>query len=166
MSDARWRAAAGREAAQLAERGHHVGRRLVEREAVVLGHVAEAGAHADRVAGDVLPAHLDRALRRVGQAEQQAEHRRLAGPVGADQPDAPARHLERQAVERGHAGVALGEAVEAEEGFHGLPIMPVTRPFTYRARLSLRPTEASPMSDFIDKDRADDAIDQVQGTKD
>ena len=39
----------GRQPAQLAERGDDVGRRLVERQAVVLGHVAEPGAHADRV---------------------------------------------------------------------------------------------------------------------
>ena len=55
MSDARWRAARGREPAELAERGHDVGRRLVEREAVVLGHVAEAGADADRVAATSCP---------------------------------------------------------------------------------------------------------------
>ena len=39
--------------AQLAERRDDVGRALVERQAVVLGHVAEAGPHADRIACDV-----------------------------------------------------------------------------------------------------------------
>ncbi len=38
-----------RQPAELAERGHDVGRGLVERQAVVLGHVAEPRAHADRI---------------------------------------------------------------------------------------------------------------------
>ena len=71
-----------------------VGGGLIERQAVVLGHVAEPRPHADRVARDVDAAHLDVALRRVGEAEQQAEGRRLAGAVGADEADAPARHLD------------------------------------------------------------------------
>ena len=58
-SEARCRAARAGEAAELAEGGHHVRRRLVERQAVVLGHVAEPAAHADRVAGDVDAAHLE-----------------------------------------------------------------------------------------------------------
>ena len=94
MSDARWRAARAGQPAQLAERRDDVGRGLVERQAVVLGHVAEPGAHADRIAGDVDAAHLDAALGRVGEPEQQAEHRRLARAVGADEADAPARHLD------------------------------------------------------------------------
>ena len=89
MSDARWRAARAGQPAQLAERRHHVGRGLVEREAVVLGHVAEPRPHADRIVGDVDAAHLDAALGRVGEAEQQAERRRLAGAVGADEADPP-----------------------------------------------------------------------------
>ena len=117
-----------RDAAQLTERGDGVGRRLIERQAVVLGHVAEAGTYADRVAGDVLTTDLDRALGRCGEAEEQPEHGRLAGAVGADQPDPTARHLEREAVERRHARVALGQAVESEERYHGVAIMPVDVP--------------------------------------
>ena len=52
----------------------------------------------------------------MGQAEQQPEHRRLAGAVGADQTDPAARHVEREIVERGHARVALGEARDSEKG--------------------------------------------------
>ena len=117
-----------RDAAQLAERGDRVGRRLVERKAVVLGHVAESRPHPDRVAGDVLPAHLDRTFARIGEPEEQAEHRRLARAVGADEPDAPAWNLQCQAIQCGHTRVALGQAVESEEGIHGRSIMPVPAP--------------------------------------
>ena len=102
--------------AQLAERRDDVGRGLVERQAVVLGHVAEPRPHADRIARDVDAAHLDAALGRVREAEQEAERRGLARAVRADEADATARHLERQVVERGRARVALGQSVEAEEG--------------------------------------------------
>ena len=100
-----------RQPAQLAEGRHHVGRGLIEREAVVLGHVAEPRPHADRVVGDVDAAHLDAALGRVGEAEQQTERRRLAGAVGTDEADAAARHLDREVVECRHSRIALGEAI-------------------------------------------------------
>ena len=60
------------------------------------------------------------AFGRVGEPEQEAEGRRLARAVGADETDAPARHLDAQVVERGRARIALGQSVEAEEGsrFH------------------------------------------------
>ena len=48
-----------RQPAHLAERGHEVGRRLVGRQAVVLGHEAEPGPHADRIVGHGPAAHLD-----------------------------------------------------------------------------------------------------------
>ena len=82
----------------------------------MLGHVAEPGAHADRIAGDVDAAHLDATLGRVGEPEQQAERRRLARAVRADEPDAPARHLDAQVVERGRARITLGQSVDAEKG--------------------------------------------------
>ena len=112
---------ARRQPAQLAERRHDVGRGLVERQAVVLGHVAEPRAHADRIARDVDAAHLDAPFGRVGEAEQQPERRRLARAVRADEADAPARHLDRQVVEREGARIALGEAIDAEKrsSFHG-----------------------------------------------
>ena len=109
-----------RQAAQLAERRDDVGRGLVERQAVVLGHVAEPRADADRVAADVDAAHLDRPCGRVGEAEQQPEHRRLAGTVGADEADAAPRHLDGEVVERGGAGIALRDVIDANQapGIH------------------------------------------------
>ena len=81
----------------------------------MLGHVPEPGAHADRVGPDVDAAYLDATLRRVGETEQEAEHRRLARAVGADEADPPARHLDAQVVEGGHTRIALGQAVQAKE---------------------------------------------------
>ena len=80
-----------RQPTQLAERGHEVRRRLVGRQAVVLGHVAEPRPHGDGIGGDVDAAHLDAPLGRMGETEQQPKHRGLAGTVGADQPDAAPR---------------------------------------------------------------------------
>ena len=59
-------------------------------------------------------------LRRVGEPEQQPEHRGLAGAVGADQADAAARERHRQPVEGDDARIALGQALDAQEGtgFH------------------------------------------------
>ena len=78
---------ASRQSTQLAERCHHVGGGLVERQTIVLGHVAEARPHRDRVGADIDSTDLDRTLGRSRQPKQQAEHRRLAGAVRADQPD-------------------------------------------------------------------------------
>ena len=103
--------------AQLTERRHHVGRGLVEREAVVLGHVAEPGANTDRDrCATSMPQTSMRPFGRVGEAEQQPEHRRLAGAVRADETDAPAGHLDRQIVERECARIALREAIDTKEG--------------------------------------------------
>ncbi len=106
----------GREPTELAEGGDHIGCRLVEGQAVVLGHVAEARADADRVVGHRDPADLDGALRRPGQAEEDAEQRGLAGAVGTDDADRPVRHHARQRVERGDRAVPLGEPLDAQEG--------------------------------------------------
>ena len=48
-----------RKPADLTERGHHVGRRLVRWQAVVLGHEAQPGPHADRIIGHGPAADLD-----------------------------------------------------------------------------------------------------------
>ena len=106
---------ARRQPAQLAERRDDVGGGLVEGQAVVLGHVAEPRPHADRIARDVDAAHLDVALGRVGEAEQEPKRRRLARAVRADETDAPARHLDAQVVERGGARIALRQSVDAKK---------------------------------------------------
>ena len=108
-----------RQAAQLSERRHDVGRRLIERQAVVLRHVAEPRPDPDRVVGDVDAAHLDAPCARMGEAEQQPERRRLAGAVRSDETDPAPRQVDREVVEGDDARVALGHAVDAEEGgFH------------------------------------------------
>ena len=94
MSDARCRAARAGSPLSSPNVADDVGRRLVEGQAVVLGHVAEPRPHADRVGGDVHAADLDAALGRVGQAEQQPEQRGLAGAVRADEADEPARYVD------------------------------------------------------------------------
>ena len=91
--------------------------RLVERQALVLGHVAEARADPDRVVGDATPRDLDRALRRPGEAEEDAEQRRLARAVGAHDADASRRGTTHDnVVERGDGAVPLREPVDAQEG--------------------------------------------------
>ena len=107
---------ARRQPAQLAERRDDVGRGLVERQAVVLGHVAESRPHADRIAGDVEPAHLDLALGRMREPEQQTKRRRLARAVRADETDPPTRNIDREVVERGRARITLRQPVDAEQG--------------------------------------------------
>ncbi len=122
----------------------------------------------------------------------------MPAPFAPTSPTRPARNLQRQAIQSGHTGVALGQPVESEEGFHGPAIMPV------RGRLWLRETCArdtkvsvststrprTSLSDVANSDiakkaedavedkaaeggtlgsiadKADDAIDSVQGTKD
>ena len=115
MSDARWRAARAGKPAQLAERRDHVGGGLIERQAIVLRACSRAATAPDRIAGHVEAAHLDVALRRVGEAEEEAKRRRLAGTVGTDQADAPAWQLDAQAIERRGARISLGESVDAEK---------------------------------------------------
>ena len=119
-----------RQPAELAEGGHEVRRRLIGRQAVVLGHVAEPRPHGDGIGGDIDAAHLDPPLRRVGEPEQQPEHRGLAGAVGADQADAPARERHRQPVEGDDRWIALGQALDAKEGtgFHDPPSLPGLTP--------------------------------------
>ena len=120
MSDARWRAARAGQTAQLAERRHDVGRGLVERQAVVLGHVAESGPHADGVVRHVDAAYLDPSGSGAGETEQEPERRCLPRAVGADQADTPAGHVDRQVVERGNPRVALGETLDTKDrsGIH------------------------------------------------
>ena len=105
----------GRQPTELAEGRHHIGGGLVEGEAIVLGHVPQAGSHTDRVAGHVDAAHLDVPFGGMRETEQDAEQRRLARTVGADEADATGGQLERDVIERGHTRVALGQPVEAQQ---------------------------------------------------
>ena len=58
-----------------------------------------------------MPEHAHAAGARVGQAEQHADHRRLAGAVGTEEAErAAARHLQVDAVDRGALAEALGQA--------------------------------------------------------
>ena len=120
MSEARWRAARGGSPLSSPKVATTSDADLIERQAVVLGHVAEPRPHGDGIGGDVDAAHLDAALRRVGEPEQQPEHRGLAGAVGADQADEATRERHRQPVEGDDSWVALGQALDAQEGtgFH------------------------------------------------
>ena len=111
---------AGREPAQLAEGGDDVGRGLVEREALVLRHVAELAAHADRIVGHVDPAHLEAPLGGVAQPEHHPEEGRLPGAVGPDEADAPGRDVEIEPLDGRDTGVALGESPRPEEGGGGV----------------------------------------------
>jgi hypothetical protein len=83
-----------------------VGRRVLGDEAD-LGQLCRAGSGA-------VTEHLDRAARRRQQADGQVQQRRLAGPVGADEPDDPAgRDLQRAVRQRRAAPVALAQPVGA-----------------------------------------------------
>ena len=115
-SEARWRAARGGEPAQLAEGGDDVGGRLVEREAVVLGHVAEAAAHADRV-GWPRRRRTPRGEPEVGWLSPSIIRNRvvLPAPLAPDQAHAAGRDLEVEAVDGRHARVPLGQPPRAEE---------------------------------------------------
>ena len=89
--------------------------RLVEREAVVLGHVAELAAHADRIVGHVDPAHLEASLGGVAQPEHHPEEGRLAGAVGPDEADAPGWDVEIEPFDGRDTGVSLGQSPRPEE---------------------------------------------------
>ena len=91
----------GRQAGQLAEGGDDVGRRLVEGQAVVLGHVAQPAAHAHGIGGHAAPRHLEPAGRRLHEPEHQPEEGGLAGAVGADQPDGARGDVDGQPGEGG-----------------------------------------------------------------
>ena len=111
---------ARRQAAELAERRHHVGRGLVEREAVVLGHVAEPGPHADRVVGRRRCRTPRRCPRSGGRGRAAAGtssscRRRWRRPARCS-PRGTSTVRSSSAVT---ARVALGEAVEAQQGSAG-----------------------------------------------
>ena len=66
--------------------------------------------------GDVAAVELDAPFGRRVHAGDQIEHRRFAGPVGADHGrDRPARHFEGQVLDRDQAAEAFRDALEAQE---------------------------------------------------
>ena len=90
--------------------------RDVARQAVVLRHVADVLADADALGRDVRVQDARPTRRRRQQAEQDADERRLARPVGSDQADDAGLDVEREAIERRDArGVSLGEGLECDE---------------------------------------------------
>ena len=106
----------GGQAGQLAEGGDQVGRGLVEGQAVVLGHVPQAGPDPDGVVGHRTPDHLEAAGGRVQLAQHQPEERRLARAVGPDQADRAPGDVHRQLVQRGGpAGIGEGEGLGPQQ---------------------------------------------------
>ena len=62
-----------------------------------------------------MPEQAHRPRARVGEAEQRADHRRLAGAVGAEEAEgAAARHVQVDAVDGGALAEALGQAVRLD----------------------------------------------------
>ena len=108
---------AARQAAHLRHVAEELRRRDVPRQAVVLGHVAEPGPDRD-VARRVLPERLGDALRRLEQAEEDADQGALAGAVRAEQPrDRPA-DLDVDPVEREHLPEPLRQPAGLEKHLH------------------------------------------------
>ena len=116
-----------RQPAELAEGGHHVGRGLVEGQAVVLGHVADAAADADGVVGHGDAADLDRPRVGPAEAEEEAEEGGLARPVGPDQADPPGGQVEVDVVEGGDPGVPLRQPPGPDDARHLAPTLPAVR---------------------------------------
>ena len=110
----------GGQPGQLAEGGHDVGRGLVERQAVVLGHVAEPAADADGIGGHVAPG------RPRASPPSAASARASAGTAWScrhrwRRPDPPSRgHVDGQPGQRGGpVGVGHGEAGGAQHRGRG-----------------------------------------------
>ena len=80
-----------------------LGGRDVGRQAVVLGHVADALADRGALGGDVEAEHARPCPTVAGeQPEQDLDQRRLAGAVGADQPDDAGRDVDGELGQGGH----------------------------------------------------------------
>src|SRR5699024_10111742 len=90
----------------------------------VAGDVGEAAVQGHEVDDGVLAEDLDAATVGAQQAEDDAQRRRLAGAVGAEEAvDLPAGDLEVEAVEGAGAPVGLGELGGADDSGHrGLPV--------------------------------------------
>ena len=120
-----------------------VGGRDVGRQAVVLGHVADALPDGHAVASHVQVEDPCRSPRGVEEAQEDLDERRLAGPVGAHQADDAWVDREGQVVERlDPTGVALGESVEGDEGHAAWRVYPLRR----QPRLIPDRREGAPMT--------------------
>ena len=102
----------------LGEVGHEIDGTHVTREVVVLGRVADEGAHLRPGPQRVEAEDADRAFVGSGQPEHESEQRRLAGPVGADEARDPSADLEGRAVERGDGTKALDDGVGRHDDCH------------------------------------------------
>jgi hypothetical protein len=104
---------------QMCEVGQELvpGQAVVERE--LPGEVPDPPPDRDAVAVRVEPEDFDATRGRADEVEQQAYGRRLAGPVGAEEPKDFARlHLEVDVDDAAEAPVVLGESFGANDGGH------------------------------------------------
>ncbi len=95
--------------------GDEVGGADVRRQAVVLRHVPHPLPDLAPMGRGVHAQHRGASRGRPDQAEQHLQQGRLPRAVGADQPHDPAVERERDAVERGDAGISLGQAVGGDQ---------------------------------------------------
>ncbi len=112
--------ALARSGARQPAEARHVGDELrgahVEREAVVLRHVADQPPDCRPLGDDVEVEHLRRPGGGLDEPEQDAEERALPCAVGADEPDHAGLDLEVEPVEREHVPVALRQPAGCDEG--------------------------------------------------
>ncbi len=91
-------------------------------EAHVVGQVAGQPLDGDGIPHRVVAQHPDPAFGGLGQAQEHQDGGRLAGPVGAEQPeDLTGPHLQVQAVHRGEVPVALHQAAGFDDGLRHRP---------------------------------------------
>ena len=106
-----------RQAAELAERRHHVGGGLIERQAIVLGHVAEPRPDLDRDRRrrrSRRPRSCPRSVWRCPSSRRNIVV--LPAPFAPTRPTRPRGSVDREVVEGRHTRVLLGETVDTEEG--------------------------------------------------
>ena len=106
---------AARQAVDAGHVRHELGGADVEREAVVLGHVADVPADLEPLGDDVEVEHLRRAGGGLEQAEQDADQGALAGAVRPHQADDARLQVEVEPVEREDAPVPLRQPARLDE---------------------------------------------------
>ena len=109
-------------AAQVAQVGQQLARRLPAVHHEVAGQVTDAAAQRNAVGARVAAEDSDVAGGRADQVEQQPDRGRLAGAVGAEVPEHLARtHGQVEPIEAATLAVALGEALGEDRGAAGAP---------------------------------------------